>query len=200
MNEKKITEEIAFIKNIIKESRSSFALSGKPYILWGILIVVGLFLEFFRKFLAWEFMYMFYIWIILITSGWLYTYSESRKHKSKSKTKSLGPKILGSVWLACGISMTIFGFLGTISGAIKGVYVSPVLSLVLAIAFFVTGVIYEYKWLRNLSAGWWIGAVIMFFFPSQYTTLIMALMMIGLQIVPGILLLNKVKNSSTTTA
>ena len=136
---------------------------------------------------------MYFVWILLITAGWLYSYFDSRKCKDKSKTKSIGPKILGSIWLACGITMTIFGFIGTISGAIKGVYVSPVLSLVLAIAYFVSGVIYEYKRLRNLSIGWWTGAIFLFFYPSQYTTLIMALMMIGLQIIPGIILLDKIK-------
>jgi len=200
MDEKTAAEELSFIKNIINDSRNSFALSGKPYIIWGILIVIGLFLEFFRKFFVWDFNYMYYVWILLVTAGWLYSYFLSKKHNKSNKMKSLGSKILGSVWLACGISMTIFGLLGTISGAIKGIYVSPVMSMILGIAYFITAVIYDYKWLRNLSAGWWVGAIIMFFYPSQYTNLIMAFMMIGLQIVPGIILLNKVKNSSAQTA
>jgi hypothetical protein len=200
MNENAAVEELAFIKNIIKESRKSYALSGKPYIFWGILIVVGLFLEYLRGIDIIDFDYMFFVWIILIGIGWGYAYHESKKHKRESKTISLAGKILGGVWLACGVSMTIFGFLGTISGAIKGVYVSPVLSLVLAIAYFVTGVVYDYKWQRNLSIGWWAGAIFMFFFPGEHTNLIMALMMIGLQIVPGIILLNKVKALKTTEA
>jgi len=198
MDEKAAVEELAFIKNIIKDSRNSFALNGKPYIFWGILIVVGLFLQYSSDIL--DFRYMFFVWLLLIGIGWAYAYFESRKHKQKSKTTSLAGKILGSVWLACGISMTIIGFLGTISGAIKGVYVSPVLSLVLAIAYFITGVLYDYKWQRNLSFGWWLGAIFMFFFPGKYSTLIMAFMMIVLQIIPGIILLNKVKAIKTTEA
>ena len=200
MDEKTAAEELAFIKNIINDSRNSFVLSGKPYIIWGILIVIGLFLEFFRKFFTWDFNYMYYVWILLVTAGWFYSYFQSKKHNKSNHIKSLGSKIIGSVWLACGISMTIFSLLGTISGAIKGIYVSPVMSMILGIAFFITAVIYNYRWLRNLSVGWWIGAVIMFFYPSQYTNLIMAFMMIGLQILPGIILLNKVKNSSVQTA
>jgi hypothetical protein len=200
MKENEAVEELAFIKNIINESRKSFALSGKPYIFWGILIVIGLLLESFREIFSWEFYYMYFVWIVLIAVGWGYAYVEAKKNKQTRSTKTLGSKLLGSVWLACGISMTIFGFLGTISGAIKGIYVSPTLSLVLAIAYYVTGVIYDYKWLRNVSFGWWFGAVFLFFFPSQYTNLIMAFMMIGLQIIPGIILLNKVKKGSTQTA
>ena len=200
MDEKRAAEELNFIKNIINESRSSFALNGKPYIFWGILIVVGLFLEFTRKFYNWEFHYMFIVWIFLVAIGWLYAFVEYRKRKGESKTTTLGKKILGSVWLACGVTMTIFGFLGTLSGAIKGLYVSPVISMILAIAYYVTGVIYDYKWQRNLSIGWWLGAIFLFFYPSQYTNLIMALMMIGLQIIPGIILLNKVKSTSTGSA
>jgi len=196
MDEKTAAEELSFIKNIISDSQNSFALSGKPYIIWGIIIVMGLFLEFFRNFFSWDFKYMYFVWIFLIAAGWLYSYVESRKNECNAKTKSLGSKLLGSVWLVCGISMTIFGFLGTISGAIKGVYVSPVLSMILGIAYFLTAVIYDFKWLRNISIGWWAGAIVMFFFPSQYTNLIMAFMMIGLQIIPGIILLKKVKNSA----
>ena len=193
MNEKAAVEELAFIKNIISQSRKSFALNGKPYIFWGILIVIGLFLEYIRGIDLIEFNYMFIVWILLIAIGWGYAYVDSRKHKRESPSRTLAGKILGGMWLACGISMTIVGFLGTISGAIKGVYVSPVLSLILAIAYFLTGIIYDYKWQRNLSIGWWLGAIFMFFFPGEHTVLIMALMMIFLQIVPGIILLNKVK-------
>jgi len=195
MNENTAVEELTFIKNIISESRKSFALSGKPYIFWGILIVVGLLLEFLRDVNNWNFSKMYFVWIGLISIGWGYAYFESRKHKSKVKSISFGGKILGGVWLACGISMTIFGFIGTISGAIKGLYISPVLSLVLAIAYFVTGTVYDFKWLRNLSIGWWGGAIFMFFFPGQQTNLIMAFMMIAFQIVPGIVLLKKVKEN-----
>ena len=195
MNENTAVEELTFIKNIISESRKSFALSGKPYIFWGILIVVGLLLEFLRDVNNWNFSKMYFVWIGLISIGWGYAYFESRKHKSKVKSISFGGKILGGVWLACGISMTIFGFIGTISGAIKGLYISPVLSLVLAIAYFVTGTVYDFKWLRNLLIGWWGGAIFMFFFPGQQTNLIMAFMMIAFQIVPGIVLLKKVKEN-----
>ena len=45
MNEKAAAEELVFIKNIINESRKSFALNGKPFIFWGIVIVIGLLLE-----------------------------------------------------------------------------------------------------------------------------------------------------------
>ena len=197
MNEQSVIEELTFIKNIIKESRRSFALSGKPYIFWGILIVFGLLLEILRDFKILNFDYLFFVWIGLIAIGWGYAYYESKKHKKTRKTTSLAGKILGGVWLACGISMTIFGFIGTFSGAIKGIYVSPVLSLVLAIAYFVSGVVNDIKWLRNISIGWWLGGIFMFVYPGQKTNIIMALMMIAFQIAPGIILLNKVKKTDT---
>ncbi len=151
--------------------------------------MIGLLLEFFKDTDILKIDYMYFVWIGLIAIGWGYAYFESRKHKRIKSTTSLTGKILGGVWLACGISMTILGFIGTISGAIRGVYVSPVLCLVLAIAYFVTGVVYDYKWQRNLSIGWWAGAIVMFFYPGAYSTLIMALMMIAFQIAPGIILL-----------
>ncbi len=89
--------------------------------------------------------------------------------------------------------MMITGFIATTSGALKGVYVFPVLCIILGIAFYVSSFLHNEKWMKLLSLGWWVGAIIMFYFPSIHIILIFAAMMTFFQIIPGLFFYNKYK-------
>ncbi|MBL8018012.1 MAG: hypothetical protein JNK43_12125, partial [Ignavibacteria bacterium] len=64
---------------------------------------------------------------------------------------------------------------------------------VLAAAFFVSGVIHNQKMFRYLGFGWWAGAIVMFFWYSPHTLLMFALMMLFMQVLPGIMMYSKWK-------
>ena len=68
--------------------------------------------------------------------------------------------------------------------------------LALGIAYFTSGAIQQLKWLKNIAFGWWAGAIYLFIFPSVHTLLIFAIMMICLQVVPGLILNRKYKKNS----
>lgn len=90
--------------------------------------------------------------------------------------------------------MTLIGFLGMYSGALKAWGISPMMSSVLGIAYFISGIVYGDSWIKYLSLGWWGGAVVMFLLPSLHILLVFAAMMILFQIVPGIIFYIKWKN------
>ncbi|MBK8552977.1 MAG: hypothetical protein IPL53_18715 [Ignavibacteria bacterium] len=106
----------------------------------------------------------------------------------KSPAQTFTSRILGSLWLASGISMFIYGFVGTFSGAYNPVFICPIIATSLGISYFTSGAIQQINWLRYVSFGWWAGAIVMFLFPGIHTLLIFALMIIIFQIVPGIVL------------
>ena len=187
MNEKTALEELVFIKKIIQDSRRKVIENGMGFIIWGILVLLGLLSTYYMivnkipQNVPWN-------WIILIGVGWLYTFFEVRKVKKKKLPSSFAEKIISALWFSSGISMTLFGFIAPLSGAVNGVFISPMISVVLGIAYFVSGFLYDYKWISLLAFGWWAGAIIMFFYPGMQVFLIMSLMLILLQIVPGIIL------------
>jgi len=92
--------------------------------------------------------------------------------------------------------MFMLGFIGTISGAYNPVYICSLISIVLGVAYFTSGSIQQIKWLKMLSFGWWAGSVFTFLFPSVHTLLIFAIMMFCFQIIPGVILYKKWKNSN----
>jgi hypothetical protein len=190
-------QEISFIKKIMEDSRRIIVDDGLDFIFWGIVASAGLIITYFlivtKK---WE--YIKWTWIVLITIGWIFSISRGIKRGKKRKAFTFTGKILSVTWVACGITMTIIGLIGIFTGSIKGVYISPSISLVLGIAFAVTGTVYEDKWIGLLSIGWWIGGIFMFVFPGIHNILMMAIMMLIFQIFPGIILYSKYKRELTS--
>lgn len=192
MDNKTAIDDLQFIKRIIADSKTTIIYNGKEYIFWGVIVSIGLLLVYFNFIFSYK-INSFYLWVVIIGIGWIYSFLSSRKRKRDYRTITFAGKILGVVWLATGIGMTIIGFLGTVSGAIDRIFVSPLLSVLLGVAFLITGYIHNEGWIKFLSVGWWLGAIYMFFFPGIQTVLIMAAMMTFFQVVPGLYLYNKYK-------
>lgn len=186
MNEETAFEELAFIKKVIDDSRRKVIEKGLGSIVWGVLVLLGL-LSTYLMLINKIYLDTPWNWIILVGIGWLYTFLEVRKTKRNNRRNSFTEKIIAALWFSSGLSMTLFGFIAPLSGAIDGVFICPMISVVLGIAYFVSGFLYDSKWFSMLAFGWWIGAIIMFFYPGRQVFLIMSLMLILLQIVPGII-------------
>jgi hypothetical protein len=184
--------EINMIKKIMEDSRKIVIEDGIGYIVWGLLVFVGMISSYFAV-LTKQYNYTIWIWVILISGGWAYTIISYFLKDSKKKASTLAGKILGGLWISTGISMTLIGFVGPLSHSIGGYTVTPLISIMLGIAYFVSGIVYGQGWIRNLAAGWWAGAVVMFFWPGLQMFLIFAAMMALLQIIPGIILYLKFK-------
>lgn len=183
-------DELQFIKKIIQDNKITVLSNGIEFIVWGVLVVIGLLLNYITLTLKIELDFGF-VWIIVISVGWLFSFYSAVKRKRSAYVKTFARKILGSVWLSVGLTMTLLGFVGTYSGAFRLVFVSPILASLLGVAFFITGVLQEQTWIKWLCIGWWTGAVIMFLYPGIQTILIMASMMLLFQVIPGIYIYKK---------
>ncbi len=192
MKEPEAKNELEFIKRVLEDSRKIIVDDGMNFIFWGIIAAIGLIATYIlviEKF--WE--YIEWVWIVLIAVGWIYSIISGLNKQKKRRVRTFAGKILSVTWFSCGLTMTIIGIGGSFSGAIHGVYISPTISIVLGIAFAITGTVYNDRWLTLLSVGWWLGGIVMFFNPGIYSILMMALMIIFFQITPGIVLYNRSK-------
>ena len=91
--------------------------------------------------------------------------------------------------------MPIIGFAGTYSGMISAYAINPLIALILGSSYYVTGVVYSDKIFKNISFGWWIGGTALFWVKNEYSFLVFAGMMIVLQIIPGLILYKRYKNT-----
>jgi hypothetical protein len=184
MTDKNAIDELVFIKKVIEDSKKSVLENGVGYIFWGVLVFFGL-MSVYLKFVYNLPYNPNWVWFILIGFGWAYTIISNVKKDRKTGVKTYAGQMLMSVWIGAGICMTIIGFISTASGMIHGMAISPLLATVLGMAYFISGMIYNSKWVKLLSAGWWLGGIGMFFIANINQILVMASMMLFLQVIPG---------------
>ncbi len=191
MDEKTALEEIQFIRKVIEDTKRNVMYNGRDYIFWGILVIFGMMATYLFHLNQIYFNYI-WIWVVLIPIGWIYSFINRKSIKEQHPSTYAG-KLLGTVWLAAGIAMTIIGFIGPVLGAIKPMAISPIACIITGSAYFISGIIVEEKWIRNLSFGWWIGGIVLLRVVSAESFLIMAVLMLFFQTIPGILIYKKYK-------
>ena len=193
MDTKQAELELSEIKRIMEDSRRIMVDDGTGFILWGSLVAMGLISSYLSVLGYLEWKVTSIAWFALIGLGWLITIFQLRREKKERKAVSFAGKVAGAIWGSAGITMTIIGFVGSYTGLVKGMGISPLMACVLAAAFFVSGVIYNDKTFRYLSFGWWAGALVMFFWYSPHTLLLFALMILFMQVLPGFIMYKKWK-------
>lgn len=187
--------ELAVIRKIMEDSRYTVEYNGIHFIFWGVLVTFCLIANYFMILDGTADKYSGMLWAILMPLGAVADFFIGWKVAEKNRVSTFAGRLLGSLWLASGIAMFMFGFLGPLSGAYKPVFISPVISTALGISYFASGSIQQLPWLRNLAFGWWAGAALMFLWPGKQTLLVFAVMMLFLQVVPGFIINRNRKRS-----
>lgn len=200
MHEKdQLMENLLYMKQIINESRNIVVRRGVEFIIWGVIIVIGLVYTYIDILFKGKF-YNLFAWIILVAGGWGYSIWCWYKNKDRQKAYTFSGRLMGMVWVSSGITMTILGFIGPLAKAYSSFFISPIIATVLGTAFLVSSLIYNNTLMMKIAPLWWFGAVYMFFFPNKESLLIMALMMLFLQVLPGVILQKKYKTEVEVNA
>ncbi len=182
------------------DSRAAIADDGKPSIVWGVIVSLGMLFNYYEvvtdnsNISGW-------VWLSLCILGWAYIIYYVKVNVKRERVQSFAGRISGALWFAVGITIALFVASTIISQSMGSqfelhpVYICAVTAMLLAIGYFLTGILYEISWLRLVGVGWWISSLFFMFFPGRETLLIYALVMIALQVVPGIMLLRIYKNT-----
>src|ERR1700733_5266824 len=181
--------ELQYIRKIIGDSRPSFVEDGTPYIIWGIIVAIGMGIPYLSALLDRD-LYSGYIWLVLVLIGWgSIIYYVMQKKKQPVRARSFVDRIQGSIWGACGgtlglavLLIVTFQHTGDMP-SIHPLYTCFVSSLILGIAYFLSGIANDLNWLRNVGFAWWAGAVVMYVWPTMHVLGIYAGMIILFQVV-----------------
>ena len=181
-------EEIRYIKKIIEEGKKNIGSKGIHLIVWGILISIALVASWYFRFETKTIVGVtneWLIWLEMIAVVTIFEIIYQWKVLQDKTVKTYTEKVDGYLWVSIGITITLIGFVGYHKGVIDASFSCPLISAILAIGYFTSGVLYKVEWVRNLALGWWTGALIMFIFPGDYHLLLMAGMMMAFQTIPG---------------
>ena len=193
MEKSQALEELTFIKKLMVDSQKIVVDNGKQYILWSVLVVIGIVVKYLLDALGNPFNPA-WLWIVVIGIGWFLSFLLKRSTYSALRVKTVTQKILESVWTGCGVAIPILALIGYFSGAIQSWAISPTVATLFGSAFFVIGTISNHTWVRSSAFAWWGGAIFMFLAPGEYSVAMLGGMFIVLQLVPGIIMYRKWKS------
>lgn len=193
-------DELAYIRKIMTDSRGAIADDGKPSIVWGLIVSLGMLYNYYEVVTSAS-DYSGWVWLGLCILGWAYIIYYVKISIHRERVRSFAGRISGALWFAVGITIALFVASTIISQSIGSqfelhpVYICAVTAMLLAIGYFLTGMLYEISWLRLVGVGWWLSSLYFMFFPGRETLLIYAIAMIVLQVLPGVLLLRMYKKA-----
>lgn len=187
MNSESAYQEMSLIRQLMRESQRAICDDGKHYLAWGVLITAALLLTYGALEGAIP-VRVRWVWVVAIALGWAFSLWAGWREGSRARVRNLASEMLGAIWIGAGIAMTLLGFLGAATGAIRLASLGGVMATVLGAAYFASAFLYRSRWVGLLAVGWWLGGVAMFLWPGRHTLPMMAGMLIALQIVPGMFL------------
>jgi hypothetical protein len=188
-------QELAFIKKVIQDSRRAAVDNGIDYIVWGLLVSLGMFATVLLERLGVRGTAYLILWIAVMGGGWAFSLARHLRAQSIERVHSLAGTILNTLWLGCGIVIMILIFMG---GPVMKASPSPYIAAVLGIGFLVSGVLLDFVYFKLSAVCWWLGSAAMFCLNSPWARsmnlyalgdiLLFGIMMIPFQVVPGIIL------------
>jgi len=195
MNTTQLQQEISIIKEMIDKTRKTTAEYGHLLIFFGIFsalasIIIGILGIYDLN------QYVMPAIIILAVINALIGYLSGVKSSKNEKVKTYTKTIFWHIWMVCGFAALLIVFLFPFLNLYPFQAVPVLTSLVMGIAVFITGTIFELKYVQWSSLAWWIGACIMAIAEGPITIVIMVTIIIIGWIVPGIILNKQYRNGS----
>ncbi|HRE40552.1 MAG TPA: hypothetical protein PLG90_04395 [Ignavibacteria bacterium] len=186
-------EQLAVIKKIMDDSRKINFENGFYYIFWGMLISVALLINYSLIVTNSEIGNVIILWLVISVIGVIIALIYGAKFDKRSNVKTFAGQISNSLWLSLGVAIFSFAFIGNITNAYNPYHISAMISILLGIGYFNSGIIQKINWLRNLGFVWWLGGWSLFYLKGPIIMLIFAIMLILFQTIPGIILYRKYK-------
>ncbi|MGH8126187.1 MAG: hypothetical protein ACREPK_10125 [Rhodanobacteraceae bacterium] len=181
-------EDLAYIRRIMEETRRAVSLRGDYFIIWGVFALLGLIGTYLLARTAQAGWTQAPLWGGLMIIAWLAT--AWRVHTEVHTQRVCAPvgRMLGATWIACSIAIVLVCFVGIPLGVTNFTAVGPTIASIIGVGVFVTGAQMGTPWVRNLSFGWWAGAIAEFIWHGEAQLLIGAIVVLLFYIVPGFVL------------
>lgn len=185
-------DDITFIKRVIADSQRLLVDNGKIYILWSALAISCIVLKYAKDAAGFGFGNL-WIYIPAILAGMMATHVLKKRSIGEGHARTYSQKILAAIWTSWAASIVILAVIGYVSGGIGGAAIPAVIAAVMGGGQFASGVASNSIEIRNAAAGWWIGAIAMFFAPGEHNVAVLGVLLIVFQLVPGVRALRRWK-------
>ena len=193
MDNNQLQQEISIIKEMIEKTKRETANSGHLLIFIGVFsAIVTTWIGLLEVFSLQTYFIPSIIFMAVVNgiAGYFIIRKEEKNEKVKDYTKT----IFWNVWIVCGFSALIMVFLFPFLNVYSFKAVPVITSVIMGIALFLSGVIFEMNIIKICSLIWWLAAFLLALIESQYGFLIVVIVIILGWILPGLYLNRQYKN------
>lgn len=191
-----LKEDIVYIKRMIENNRRSLVDNGIMYISIGVFVVIGFTVAYILGINGREDLLPAF-WVVLIAVIIAFNIIVQSKFKKKQTKKTFASEIFNATWSACGIPIAVITLINIFTESIPHVYLFIIISTILGIGYYLTGVINELNFMKLLAFGWWIFSIAAIFWKYIGEVYQLSLLFAGvifiLEVVPGIIIYKKWK-------
>lgn len=182
-------QDLAYIRQVMEQTRRYTAAKGVFFVIWGVAVGIALLLTW-LQILGHVGGTNFEVWIGTMFTGWVLTmYFAWRQNRESAVPHHAF--LIGMNWTAVGIAMGLAYFVGVPMKTI-GFHAIPGLSaLFVGVGIFNTGHLSGIRWLAGVGVVWLLCGGLMLAWPGLHTLLLMAVLLLFGQIVPGLVLMQQ---------
>jgi len=195
MNNNQIQHELSIIKKMIEKTRQETAESGYLFIFIGIFSAIATFVIGMLEIYKLNQFTLPVMIIMLIVNG-IIGYIVASKDAKVEKVKTYPKTIFFNLWIVCGITAIMITFLFPFLKVYPFRAVPVLIPLIMGIAVFTTGTIYELRFIQWYSITWWVGACILVLTKSPFRFIIMIAIIVLGWVIPGFILNKQYRNRS----
>jgi hypothetical protein len=186
MDREKAYEELSFIKKVMEDSQKALFENGKILIVLSLFSLAAVAAKVFKDFIGWKANSLF-IYVPMLLIGCIYGVYSKKRAYSRMGGATYAAKSMDHLWIAFLISTFVLCIVGYASGGIRPTAVPPVVAVLFGFTQYMSGVLSNQRWISAPAFGWWISSGIMFFRPGEHAVILIGILLILFQLIPGIL-------------
>ena len=187
MNKIQAQQELTLIRGMINKTKQDTADSGYFLIFIGIFCMITTLLIGFLE--SYQLNHLVLpAMIVTLIGGALIGYLTTNQKEQKEKVSSYHKKICYSIWFACAVPVILITFVFPYAGIIKFSLIPVFTSLIMGIAVFASGILFESRYVLLSSLIWWAGALIMAFLDPYLLVYAMMIVIFLGWVLPGLIL------------
>lgn len=192
------SDDLSFIRQVIQDGRRAIVLDATPFIVWGALVVLGTFLEWVCKATDLSFDTI-WLWLGLIAIGWVYSIERWMARRKRLGAQTLADRALAAIWVGCWTAMTLVGFVGFFGDHLEEAGIAGSLAIIIGTGYFATAAVVNHPGVRILGVAWWLGGCLIYLWETPHFMVLFSVMIVLLQVVPGVLLQRRWKEAASSS-
>lgn len=184
MNKEHTQQDLIFLQQLLKDSDTFFCDHGTHFIIWAVAIILGQ-LGTYASIITKSYTLIWPVWAVAVIGGWIASFVASRRESQHSAPSAT---MYSRLWISIGIIFPVTAVAGIFSGTLSPLALNPIYASVLGLTYFVSAAGTRFRWFTIAAIGWWLGSALLYFVQDANNFLVMAVLMLFFQALPGIML------------